>query len=66
LDPIEIVEWEPAMTTKVRKKMGSLINMVILSVLVVLLGLLLRIETTPRQNQPASQESFMAQIAYRR
>jgi hypothetical protein len=53
------------MTIKAREKMGSLLNMAILFALVAMLGILLRIETKPRQNQPASHESFMAQVAYR-
>jgi hypothetical protein len=66
MDPAEIVEWGPAMTTKARGKKGSLLNWAILIAFVVLLGILLRIETRPRENQPASHESFIAQIAYRR
>ncbi|GLH67171.1 hypothetical protein [Geothrix edaphica] len=54
------------MTTKVRGEKGSWLNRAILIAFVVLLGILLRIETRPRENQPASHESFIAQIAYRR
>jgi hypothetical protein len=66
MDVPEIAKWEPAMTTKARGKKRSLLAMVIFSVFVAMLGILLRIETIPRQNQPASHESFRAQIAYRR
>jgi hypothetical protein len=66
MDPAEIAEWEPAMITKARKKLEFLLNVVIFSALVAMLGTLLRIETMPRQHQSASHESFSAQIAYRR
>lgn len=54
------------MSTRAWKKRDPRLNMIILSILVAMLGILLRIETTPRQTQSASHESFAAQIAYRR
>jgi hypothetical protein len=66
MDPSEIVEWEPAMTTKAWRKKESWLNLAIFSILVAMLGILLQIETRPRQNQSASHEYFSAQIAHRR
>jgi hypothetical protein len=54
------------MTTKAQGEKGTWLNRAILIAFVALLGILLRIETRPRENQPASHESFIAQIAYRR
>jgi hypothetical protein len=54
------------MATKAQRKKGSRLHLTILVGLVVLLAILLRIETRPRENQPASHESFIAQTAYRR
>jgi hypothetical protein len=60
------MKWEPVMTTKAWGKKESWLNGVGLAILVVMLGILLRFETVPRQTQSASHETFSAQIAYRR
>lgn len=56
------------MTIRIRAwgKKESWLNLIILSILVAMFGILLRMETIPRQTESASHESFAAQIAYRR
>ena len=56
------------MSIRVRawRKKESWLNLVILSILVAMLGILLRMETIPRETESASHESFAAQIAIRR
>lgn len=68
VDPTEISERESAMSIRVRawRKKESWLNLVILSILVAMLGILLRMETIPRETESASHESFAAQIAIRR
>ena len=68
VDPTEIAERESAMTIRINAwgKKESWLYLVILLILVAMLGILLRMETIPRQTDSASHESFAAQIAYRR
>ena len=68
VDPTEIAARESAMTIRIKAwgNKESWLNLVLLSILVAMLGILLRMETIPRQTESASHESFAAQIAYQR